>query len=195
MSIRVRFAPSPTGKPHVGVIRTAIFDWLLARHYNGKFILRVEDTDRSRFVEGAIEEIEGALKWLGMDIDEGPGIGGDYGPYLQSERLDLYHRYARYLVDSEKAYWCECSSERLAAMRAEQQKKKIDIRYDNRCRNLGLKGSPGDGKHVLRFKIPEQERRPFTMSFAATSPSRTRPSTTSSSSSATASRHTISRAA
>ena len=156
MSIRVRFAPSPTGQPHVGVIRTAIFDWLLARHFNGQFILRIEDTDRARFVEGAIEEIIGALKWLGMDIDEGPEpIGGDYGPYFQSERLDLYNRYANYLAETGKAYWCECSSERLTEVREKQQRDKVDIRYDNRCRNRNLKGSPGDGKHVLRFKIPE----------------------------------------
>ncbi|HHS50829.1 MAG TPA: glutamate--tRNA ligase [candidate division Zixibacteria bacterium] len=156
MAIRVRFAPSPTGLPHVGVIRTAIFDWLLARHYHGQFILRIEDTDRSRYVEGAVEEIIGALKWLGMDIDEGPGqIGGDHGPYFQSKRLSLYHRYADYLVESGKAYWCDCSAERLDELRASQEAAKQDIRYDNLCRELALEGSPGDGKHVLRFKIPE----------------------------------------
>ncbi len=156
MSIRVRFAPSPTGQPHVGVIRTAIFDWLLARHFNGRFILRIEDTDRSRYVEGAVEEIIGALKWLGMDIDEGPEpIGGDHGPYFQSERLELYHRYADFLVESGKAYWCKCSAERLEELRAGQEAQKQDIKYDNYCREAHLKGAPGDGLHVLRFKIPE----------------------------------------
>jgi len=154
MSIRVRFAPSPTGMPHVGVIRTAIFNWLLARHHNGQFILRIEDTDRSRYVEGAIENIIGSIKWLGMDLDEGPGIGGEHGPYMQSERLDLYHRYANYLVEEKKAYWCDCSTERLQKLREEQQKLKKDPGYDNHCRELELKGKPGDGKHVLRFATP-----------------------------------------
>jgi len=114
MSVRVRFAPSPTGMPHIGVIRTAIFDWLLARHHGGQFILRIEDTDRTRFVEGAVENIIEALQWLGMDIDEGPEpIGGDSGPYFQSERLDFYHRYAKYLLETGRAYWCDCSPERL----------------------------------------------------------------------------------
>jgi len=147
--------------PHVGVIRTAIFDWLLARHYNGEFILRIEDTDRTRFVEGAVENIIGALKWLDMDIDEGPGIGGDYGPYYQSKRLDLYHRYARFLAEENKAYWCDCSPERLDKVRKELQAKKLDPRYDRHCRNLGLKGSPGDGKHVLRFSTPESGETTF----------------------------------
>ncbi len=154
MSIRVRFAPSPTGMPHVGVIRTAIFDWLLARHHNGKFVLRIEDTDRSRYVEGAVDNIIGALKWLGMDIDEGPSAGGDYGPYYQSERLPLYYRYVKYLIDEGRAYWCNCTPERLDKIRKEQQAKKMPVGYDNKCWNLGLNGEPGDGVHVLRFAIP-----------------------------------------
>ena len=155
MSVRVRFAPSPTGMPHVGVIRTAIFDWLLARHHHGSFILRIEDTDRNRYVDGAVENIIGALKWLGMDIDEGPGIGGNYGPYFQSERLGLYHRYVDYLVEKKYAYWCDCTPERLDKIRKKQEAAKIDIRYDNHCRNRELKGKPGDGIHVLRFAIPK----------------------------------------
>ena len=154
MSIRVRFAPSPTGMPHVGVIRTAIFDWLLARHHNGKFVLRIEDTDRSRYVEGAVDNIIGALEWLGMDIDEGPFAGGDYGPYYQSERLPLYYRYVKYLIDEGRAYWCNCTPERLDKIRKEQQAKKMPVGYDNKCWNLGLNGEPGDGVHVLRFAIP-----------------------------------------
>ena len=88
--IRVRFAPSPTGKPHVGNLRTALFNWLFARRYGGKFILRVEDTDRDRYVEGAIEAILDSLRWLGLDWDEGPEVGGQFGPYLQSQRLEIY---------------------------------------------------------------------------------------------------------
>jgi len=156
MSVRVRFAPSPTGMPHIGVIRTAIFDWLLARHHGGRFILRIEDTDRSRFVEGAVENIIEALRWLGMDIDEGPApIGGQYGPYFQSKRLDFYHRYAKYLLETGRAYWCDCSPERLATIREEQAAQKIAIGYDNHCRTRGLRGDFGDGVHVLRFAIPE----------------------------------------
>src|SRR4030042_1706550 len=88
--VRVRYAPSPTGYPHVGNIRTALFNWLFARHYGGKFLLRIEDTDRTRMVGGALESIMGSLRWLGLDWDEGPGVGGEYGPYFQSERLGIY---------------------------------------------------------------------------------------------------------
>ncbi len=154
MSVRVRFAPSPTGMPHVGIMRTAIFDYLLARHYGGQFIVRIEDTDRSRLVEGAVENIINALRWLDMDWDEGPETGGDYGPYFQSERLELYHKHAKQLIEKGSAYWCNCTPERLEQLRAEQQAQKLDPKYDNRCRELGLDGEPGDGKHVLRFKIP-----------------------------------------
>lgn len=155
MSIRVRFAPSPTGMPHVGVIRTAIFDWLLARHHSGQFVLRIEDTDRTRFVEGAVENIVEALQWLGLDIDEGPDpIGGQYGPYFQSQRLDLYYRYADYLLEKGFAYWCDCSTERLAELREQQASRKENIGYDGNCRERCLSGAPGDGEHVLRFKIP-----------------------------------------
>jgi glutamyl-tRNA synthetase len=156
MAIRVRFAPSPTGMPHVGVIRTAIFDWLLARHFGGQFILRIEDTDRTRFVEGAVENIIEALEWLGIDIDEGPApIGGQYGPYFQSQRLDLYYRYADYLLEKGFAYWCDCSPERLEQIREEQALRKDSIGYDSHCREKNLSGTPGDGVHVLRFKIPK----------------------------------------
>ena len=100
MTVRVRYAPSPTGTPHVGNIRTALFDWLLARHAGGKFIIRIEDTDQARLAEGAIEEIYESLRWLGLDWDEGPDVGGPYGPYVQSERLELYQRYAGDLIES-----------------------------------------------------------------------------------------------
>jgi len=118
-SIRVRFAPSPTGIPHVGNIRTALFNWLFARHYGGSFIVRIEDTDVARRVEGAVEATLDSLRWLGLDWNEGPEVGGDYGPYFQSQRRDLYHKCAQQLLEGGHAYKCYCSAERLARMRAE----------------------------------------------------------------------------
>ena len=107
--IRVRFAPSPTGEPHVGNIRTAIFNWLFARHHGGAFIIRVEDTDQARKVEGATEALLEALQWLGLDWDEGPDVGGGHGPYYQSQRLDMYRTVAAELLESGWAYRCFCS--------------------------------------------------------------------------------------
>ncbi|MGB2853736.1 MAG: glutamate--tRNA ligase family protein, partial [Dehalococcoidia bacterium] len=123
-SVRVRFAPSPTGIPHVGNIRTALFTWLFARHYKGSFILRIEDTDVTRKVEGAAEAILDSLTWLGLDWDEGPGVGGDYGPYFQSQRLEIYQDIAKRLVEGGNAYFCYCSPQRLEEMRREQMKRK-----------------------------------------------------------------------
>lgn len=159
MSVRVRFAPSPTGSPHIGNIRTAVFDWLFARHEGGKFILRIEDTDRNRLVPGAIEEIMYVLKWAGLEWDEGPDVGGDYGPYIQSERVDLYRKYAQQLVDSGHAYYCYCTSERLDEMRKQQQAEKKPTGYDRRCRCLSTEEraqleSEGMSK-VIRFAMPE----------------------------------------
>src|SRR5687768_10536554 len=104
--VRVRYAPSPTGSPHVGNIRVAIYDWLFARRHGGQFILRIEDTDRKRTVQGAVEEQMEALRWLGLQWDEGPEVGGPCGPYLQSERQDLYRAAVRRLVDAGAAYPC-----------------------------------------------------------------------------------------
>ena len=104
MKVRTRFAPSPTGSPHIGNIRTAVFDYLYARHTQGDFILRVEDTDRTRYVENSLSDMMKGLRWMGMQWDEGPDAGGDRGPYFQSERLELYHKYARQLIDEGKAY-------------------------------------------------------------------------------------------
>jgi len=156
--VRVRFAPSPTGSLHVGNIRTALFAWLLARHNSGSFILRIEDTDVARRVEGAVEEIMGNLRWLGLDWDEGPDTGGDYGPYVQSERLDLYQHAAQQLISQGDAYYCYCSPERLKEMRAEQVKRKQPPGYDRHCRNLpvemwGEKAAEGI-RPVIRFKTP-----------------------------------------
>jgi glutamyl-tRNA synthetase len=127
-SVRLRFAPSPTGYPHLGNIRTALFNWLFARHHGGKFILRIEDTDIARKVEGAVEVILDSLLWLGLKWDE--------GPYFQSQRLPVYHEIAHRLIDESHAYLCYCSPERLETMRQEQAKRKQPPKYDRRCRDL-----------------------------------------------------------
>jgi len=149
-SVRVRFAPSPTGYPHLGNIRTALFNWLFARHHNGKFILRIEDTDVTRKVEGAVDVILDSLRWLGLDWDE--------GPYFQSQRLPLYHEAADRLVESGYAYLCYCSSERLEAMRQEQVKRKQPPKYDGHCRYLTQQEEAqleASGiTPVVRFKTP-----------------------------------------
>lgn len=147
---RVRFAPSPTGFPHVGNIRTALFNWLFARHYGGKFILRIEDTDVTRKVEGAVEAILDSLQWLGLDWDE--------GPYFQSERLPIYREVASRLVEQGNAYLCYCSPERLEAVRREQAERKQPPKYDRRCRDLpaGEKArlEAAGMIAVVRFKTP-----------------------------------------
>ena len=134
--VRTRYAPSPTGYPHVGNIRTALFAWLYARHNNGVFILRIEDTDVERSVEGSLENILESMRWLGMDWDEGPERGGNYGPYVQSQRLQLYKDAARKLVESGHAYYCYCSPKRLEELREEQARNKLAPGYDRCCRNL-----------------------------------------------------------
>ena len=158
--VRVRFAPSPTGEPHVGNIRTAIFDWLFARGNGGAFIIRVEDTDQARKVEGATEEVLEALTWLGIEWDEGPDVGGDYGPYVQSERLESYRLAADELVERGRAYRCCCTPERLADMRREQQRLKEHGGYDRRCRYLSGEERDAAEKDaastVVRFAMPLQ---------------------------------------
>jgi glutamyl-tRNA synthetase len=148
--VRVRFAPSPTGFPHIGNIRTALFNWLFARHNNGEFILRIEDTDVARRVEGAVEMILDSMQWLGMDYDE--------GPVYQSGRLNKYREAANRLIAEDKAYRCYCSPERLDAMRKEQMKNKQPPGYDRTCRNLtGVQRSEFEDKGivpVVRFKSP-----------------------------------------
>ena len=148
--VRVRYAPSPTGYPHVGNIRTALFNWLFARHEGGKFIVRIEDTDVARTVEGAVDTILNSLRWLGMDWDE--------GPYYQSKRLELYHEAAERLVSQGDAYYCYCPSERLKEMRAEQARRKQPPGYDRRCRNLTdeerVEREAEGGPPVVRFKTP-----------------------------------------
>jgi glutamyl-tRNA synthetase len=156
--VRVRFAPSPTGRPHVGNVRTAMFNWLLARHTGGRFILRIEDTDVARKVKGALEAILDGLKWLGLDWDEGPEVGGDYGPYFQSQRLSLYRAAAERLVAQGDAYYCYCSPECLGEMRAEQARRKQSSGYDRRCRDLSPEERVQREKEgitpAVRFKVP-----------------------------------------
>ncbi len=155
---RVRFAPSPTGRLHLGGARTALYDYLIARQSGGQFILRIEDTDRKRFLPGAEQEFKDALRWLGLQWDEGPDIGGPYGPYRQSERKEIYQRYAQQLVESGHAYPCFCTPERLAKLRSEQQARKQQPRYDGHCRHIppqeaAARVAAGE-PHVIRFKMP-----------------------------------------
>ncbi len=158
--VRVRFAPSPTGHVHLGSARTALYDYLLARKLGGQFILRIEDTDQKRFVEGAEQELMDGLHWLGLDWDEGPDKGGPYGPYRQSERKDIYLKYAEQLIEQDQAYYCFCSADRLDRMRQDQQKNKEIPHYDGTCRRLSLdeaKARVAAGEpHVIRFKMPQQ---------------------------------------
>ncbi len=137
MSVRVRYAPSPTGLQHIGGVRTALFNYFFARSEGGTFILRVEDTDRERYSEEALRDLYDTFDWLGIHWDEGPDVGGKYGPYVQSERAELYRDYARKLVDAGHAYPCYCSAERLEQVRQEQQKSKSKHQgYDRHCRDL-----------------------------------------------------------
>jgi glutamyl-tRNA synthetase len=149
-TVRVRFAPSPTGSPHIGNIRTALFTWLFARKHGGVFILRIEDTDRARYVEGSVQEIMDSLRWLGLDWDE--------GPYFQSQRLPLYREVAEKLVETGHAYRCYCTPERLEELRRQQEAAKQPTGYDRKCRYLSdeerkeleAQGLP----HVIRFAMP-----------------------------------------
>ncbi|MBI3914964.1 MAG: glutamate--tRNA ligase [Chloroflexi bacterium] len=156
--VRVRFAPSPTGAPHVGNVRTALFQWLWARHSGGKFILRIEDTDQAREVENGLELILDSLRFLGLDWDEGPDVGGAYGPYRQSDRLEIYAEHARQLIDKGAAYYCYCTAERLELMRKHQQARQEPTRYDRRCRffsdaERAAHENAGEPK-VVRLAVP-----------------------------------------
>jgi glutamyl-tRNA synthetase len=155
---RVRFAPSPTGSLHLGSLRTALFDWLYARHTGGQFILRIEDTDQKRYDPNSLEDLMRGLLWLGLQWDEGPDIGGPYGPYVQSERRETYHGYAEQLIESGHAYRCYCSPEELEEMRTEQRAQGRAQGYDRRCRNLTeteRAAFESEGRsHVVRFAAP-----------------------------------------
>ena len=150
--VRTRYAPSPTGPQHIGGIRSALFGWLYARRHGGQFILRIEDTDQKRFVDGSLEIIIDSLKWFGLDPDEGPENGGDYGPYIQSERLELYQTWANWLVEQGKAYKCFATPEELEEMRAN------GTGYDRRYRDISpeeVAQLEAEGRdYVIRFKMP-----------------------------------------
>lgn len=153
--VRTRFAPSPTGYMHIGNLRTALYSYLLAKANGGKFIVRIEDTDRERLVDGAVDVILKTLKDTGLTYDEGPVVGGDFGPYIQSERKDIYKKYARELVDKGYAYYCFCTKERLDSLHKEGE---IGAGYDRHCRDLSkeeIEKNLAEGKpYVIRQKMP-----------------------------------------
>jgi len=150
MEVRTRFAPSPTGYMHIGNLRTALFTYLIAKQSGGKFILRIEDTDQERYVEGAVDVIYDTLRSCGLNWDEGPDVGGPVGPYIQSERMSMFKEYAEKLVESGHAYYCFCDKERLEEVRKIQVASRISPMYDRHCRNL----SPEEIKEKLDAGIP-----------------------------------------
>jgi glutamyl-tRNA synthetase len=159
LSVRVRFAPSPTGDLHIGSVRTNLYNYLFARQRDGKLILRIEDTDQDRLVAGAIDSIYDGLHWLGITWQEGPQEGGPHAPYVQSERLPLYQKHAQELIEKGAAYYCFCSKERLAALRAEQEARHELTRYDRRCRDIPVAEAAERAKlesHVIRQKVPDE---------------------------------------
>lgn len=166
-TVRLRFAPSPTGYLHIGGLRTALFNYLYARHKGGKFILRIEDTDRTRYVEGALENLIQILEWAGMDYDEGVFLEdgklvqkGEFGSYIQSERVEqgIYQRYADQLIEEGKAYYCFCTEDRLSEVRERQKAEGLTPRYDGHCRDLSLEEArarvAAGEEHVIRMKLP-----------------------------------------
>ena len=159
MKVRTRFAPSPTGFMHIGNLRTAIFEYLLAKKYDGDFILRIEDTDQERKVDGAIEFIYDTLSLCGFKIDEGPKNEGKYGPYIQSERKDIYKKYALELVEKGAAYYCFCTEKELNDMREKAKLRKRPFMYDGRCSKLSkerVEENLKNGKpYVIRQKMPK----------------------------------------
>lgn len=156
--VRVRYAPSPTGMQHIGGVRTALFNYLFARSKGGKFILRLEDTDRTRYGEEYVQNLYDTMSWLGLEWDEGGEKGGEYGPYVQSERFDLYKKYAEELVAKGEAYYCFCDAERLERIRKIQTENKMAPGYDRNCRHLTpeeIKANLDAGKpYVIRLKVP-----------------------------------------
>ncbi len=160
MTVRVRFAPSPTGSLHIGGARTALFNWLFTRQNNGAFVLRLEDTDLERHLIEAEKGITTSLRWLGLDWDEGPEVGGFFGPYRQSERINLYRNEAQRLLNSEMAYLCYCTPEELAAMRQEARQRGLAPRYNGKCRHLdqaARQKKEADGfLPVIRLKTPRE---------------------------------------
>lgn len=159
MEVRTRFAPSPTGYMHIGNLRTALYEYLIAKSQGGKFILRIEDTDQERQVEGAVDVIYNTLRMTGLKHDEGPDIGGDYGPYVQSERMGMYMDYAKELVEKGEAYYCFCTKERLESLKESNAEGAAFAKYDRHC--LGLSKEEVQAKldagepFVIRQKMPD----------------------------------------
>ncbi|MDO5707123.1 MAG: glutamate--tRNA ligase [Andreesenia angusta] len=171
--VRVRFAPSPTGYLHIGGLRTALYDYLFAKNKKGKYILRIEDTDQSRFVDDSIENLLKSLEWAGVNHDEGVFLEdgeivekGEYGPYIQSKRLSIYKEYVEKLLDSGDAYYCFCDKDRLERLREEQKEKNLMLGYDGHCRNLSKeeveKRIESGEDYVIRLRFPENEDIKFT---------------------------------
>lgn len=160
MEIRTRFAPSPTGYMHIGNLRTALYEYLIAKSQGGKFILRIEDTDQERYVDGAVDIIYNTLKLTGLVHDEGPDIGGSYGPYVQSERKGMYIKYALELINKGEAYYCFCTKERLDKLKESNEKGDAFARYDRHCMNLSpeeIKSNLDSGiPYVIRQKMPTE---------------------------------------
>lgn len=160
-TVRVRIAPSPTGKLHIGTARTALFNYLFAKKYEGKFIVRMEDTDAARSTADFERDILDGFLWLGMPWDEGPEVGGPYGPYRQQERLGLYQEFVNQLLQEKKAYKCYCSPEELEVERQKQQEQGLAPKYSGKCRNLSaeaIKANDADGKpYVVRFAVPDEK--------------------------------------
>ena len=163
--VRVRYAPSPTGLQHIGGVRTALFNYLYARSKGGKFILRLEDTDQTRYDEKYVKNLYDTMDWLGIDWDEGGSKGGEYGPYVQSERFELYKEYAMKLIENGEAYYCFCDSERLDRIRKIQTENKMAPGYDRNCRHLTpeeVKANLDAGKpYVIRLKVPMEGETKF----------------------------------
>jgi len=157
--VKVRFAPSPTGDLHVGNIRTALFDWAYARHTGGTFLFRIEDTDTTRVTDQYIQAAIDTLKWLGLQWDEGPEVGGDNGPYLQSQRLGIYAEWAQKFIDQKDAYYCYCSPDELEAVREEQRKANVAPGYNGHCRDLTedqIAAFKAQGREaVIRMRMPD----------------------------------------
>ena len=157
--VKVRFAPSPTGDLHVGNIRTALFDWAYARHTGGTFLFRIEDTDTTRVTDEYIQAAIDTLKWLGLNWDEGPEVGGDHGPYLQSQRLDIYAKWAQTFLDNKDAYHCYCSPDELEAVREAQRKANEAPGYNGHCRDLTpdqIRAFKAQGREgVVRMRMPD----------------------------------------
>lgn len=164
--IRVRFAPSPTGHLHIGGARTALYNWLFAKKNKGKFILRIEDTDIERSTAQSINAIIDGLKWLGLHWDEGPDIGGEFGPYLQSKRLDIYRKYAEKLLNENRAYRCFCTPEEIDQKREKARREKKPYRYDGKCKNFTqaeIEKKLKESRHfTIRLKIEQDEEISFT---------------------------------